>query len=229
VESSVAGRSLRRVSEPEYVARTRAGYDAVAEDCAAPFRAELERSALDRALLTAFAELVRTEHPDARVVEVGSGPGAITDHLARQGLSITGIDLSPGMVDVARSAYPELDFRVGDMRELREHDLAGLVSWYSLIHIPPADRPAVLAGFARAVRPGGYLLLGFQVGTDIHHRSEAWGKEISLDFHRLDPDAVVDLLAAAGFELVSRSVRAPERGSTAALVPQACLIARRRG
>jgi SAM-dependent methyltransferase len=217
------------VTEPEYLARTRAGYDAIAEECADLFLSELERSPLDRAMLTAFAEIVRTAHPDGRVLEVGSGPGAITDLLARLGLSITGIELSPAMVAQARRTYPEHLYEVGDMRALEQTDLAGLVAWYSLIHIPPEDRPAVVAGFARAVRPGGHLLLGFQVGTDIHHRAEAFGKPVALDFHRMSPDLVVELLDATGFDLVSRTIRAPEPGTQAAAVPQACVIARRRG
>ncbi|SDF47332.1 class I SAM-dependent methyltransferase [Pseudonocardia oroxyli] len=217
------------MSEPAYLTRTRSGYDAIAEECADLFLSELRRSPLDRALLGAFAEIVGAEFPDGRTVEVGSGPGAITDLLAGRGLDVTGIELSPAMVAQARRTYPDRAYEVGDMRALAATDLAGLVAWYSLIHIAPEERAAVVAGFARALRPGGYLLLGFQVGTEVHHVAEVFGKEVGLDFHRMDPDDVTALLEAAGFALVSRTVRAPEPGSRAAAVPQACLIARRHG
>ncbi|MDN5915299.1 MAG: class I SAM-dependent methyltransferase [Pseudonocardia sp.] len=217
------------MTEPTYLTATRSGYDAITESCAGPFRAALDDAPLDRALLAALAEMVRRDHPDPLTVEVGSGHGGTAAYLAKHGLSVSGIDLSTAMVEYARRTYPEIDFRVGAMHELDIDDasLAGLVSWYSLIHIPESDRPAVVAEFGRVLRPGGYVLLGFQAGDDTLHFDEAFGHEVSLDFHRLDPDAVIAALDAAGFELVARLVRAPEARHTSAPVPHAILIGRK--
>jgi SAM-dependent methyltransferase len=219
------------VTEPPYLSATRSGYDAIAESCADSFRTALDDGPLDRALLAAFAEMVCRDHPDPSTVEVGSGHGNTAAYLARHGLDVSGIDLSPGMVDYARRAHPEIGFRVGAMHALDVDDtsLAGLVSWYSLIHVPERDRAGVVAEFGRVLRPGGYLLLGFQVGHDTRHLDEAFGHEVSLDFHRLDPDAVIAMLDAAGFDLVARAVRAPEPRHTAAPVPQGVVIGRKRG
>lgn len=216
-------------TEPAYRTATRSGYDAIAESCADLFRAALDDAPLDRALLAAFAEMVRRDHPDGLTVEVGSGHGGTAAHLATHGLSMRGVDLSAATVEFARRTYPHIGFRVGEMHDLDLDDasLAGLVSWYSLIHIPERDRPAVVAEFGRVLRPGGLVLLAFQVGDDTHHVDEAFGHEVSLDFHRLDPDTVVATLEAAGFELVARLVRASEARSTAAPVPQAFMIGRK--
>lgn len=51
--------------------------------------------------------------------------------------------------------------------------------------------------------------------------------QVSLDFHRLQPDAIVALLDDAGFELIARLVRAPDPTSPAAQIPQGFLIARK--
>ncbi|MEV1293275.1 class I SAM-dependent methyltransferase [Pseudonocardia sp. NPDC049635] len=217
------------MDEAAYLTATRAGYDAIAESCSALFRAEFDGAPLDRALLAGFAETVRRDHPDALAVEVGSGHGIVTSFLTAHGLAVSGIDLSPAMVAHARRAHPAIGFEVGEMGRLPHPDggLAAVISWYSLIHVPADDRPAVLAGFHRVLRPGGYLALAFQAGTDTHRHDEAFGHEISLDFHRLDPDEVAAQLAGRGFEVVARMVRLPDPGSAVAPVPQAFLIARK--
>ena len=204
---------------------TRAGYDAIAVEYAEHFRGELAGSALDRAVLGAFAELV-----DGDVLEVGSGPGGVAAHLHALGVSVRGVDLSPAMVALARREHPGIAFSVGDMAALDVGDasLGGLVAWYSLIHVPPPELPAVLAGFRLALRPGGHLLLGFQVGDDVSHHDEAFGHRVSLDFRRLQPDAVAALLGDAGFDVTARVERAAEPASLAPPLPQAAMLARRR-
>ncbi|MEQ3553915.1 class I SAM-dependent methyltransferase [Pseudonocardia nematodicida] len=216
------------MSEPEYLTNTRNGYDAIAESSAEMFRSEFDGAPLDRAMLAGFAETVRRDHPDPRAVDVGSGHGVVTSFLAAQGLAVSGIDLSAGMVEYASRTYPDLDFAVGEMGRLPVPDagVAAVVAWYSLIHVPAAERPAVVAEFRRVLRPGGYLLLAFQVGTDTRHLDEAFGRDIALDFHRLDPDDVASLLEVCGFEVFARLVRLPEPGSATAPVPQAFLIGR---
>jgi SAM-dependent methyltransferase len=71
---------------------------------------------LPRALVGVFAELVRGH---AQVVDIGCGPGHMTNLLAGLGLDAFGIDLSPEMVAVARRAHPELRFEMGSMLDLR--------------------------------------------------------------------------------------------------------------
>jgi SAM-dependent methyltransferase len=219
------------VTETAHLAATRAGYDAIAEQYAEEFRAALDESPLDRALLSGFAEMVRRDHSDPQVLEVGSGPGNITAHLHRLGMTVRGIDLSPAMVELARRTHPEVGFDVGDMGALDVADVsvAAVVAWYSVIHVPALRRPGVISEFHRVLRPGGYALLAFQVGDDTLHFDEAFGHEVSLDFHRLQPDAVIALLDDAGFDLTARLVRAPDSTGVAAKIPQGFLIARKPG
>jgi ubiquinone/menaquinone biosynthesis C-methylase UbiE len=217
------------VTEPEHLRNTRAGYDSIAEEYAERFAHELGNAPLDRAVMAAFAELVRRDHETPEVLDVGSGPGDVTAHLLELGLSVRGVDLSPAMVDLARREHPSVAFEVGEMSALAAGDstLAGVVAWYSLIHVPEVGRPDVLAEFHRVLAPGGHLLLGFQIGDDTQHHDRAFGHPVSLDFHRLRPEAVVALLADAGFEVVVRTEKAPEPDSRASPIPQGTLIARR--
>ncbi|GAA3823259.1 class I SAM-dependent methyltransferase [Sphaerisporangium flaviroseum] len=206
---------------------TRAGYDAIAADYLELVRDELARRPLERAMLAAFADTVRDEKvADGLVAEIGCGPGRITAHLHGLGVNIFGIDLSPQMLALARKAHPGLRFEEGSMTalDLPTGGLAGLVAWYSLIHIPPDHRPGVLAEFYRVLAPGGRLLLGFQVGDRPRVYTEAFGHTVSLVFHRLSMDGTADLLREAGFEVTTRVLREPEDSEEA---QQGCLLARK--
>ncbi|GAA4702511.1 class I SAM-dependent methyltransferase [Pseudonocardia yuanmonensis] len=216
--------------ESTYLSDTRSGYDAIAPSYAETFRSELDDSPLDRAMLAGFAELVSDRHPDGRLIEVGSGPGHVAAYLQSLGMSIRGIDLSAAMVDLARREYPDVTFDVGEMGALDAADdsLAGLVAWYSIIHVPPAHLPPVFTEFHRVLATGGHLLVAFQVGDDVVHHDEAFGHQVSLDFRRLQPSAVAALLDEAGFDLTAELVRAPTPASAATKIPQACLIACKR-
>jgi SAM-dependent methyltransferase len=211
------------VTEPPYLHTTREAYDTVAAEYAEHFRGELDRKPQDKAILGAFAELVRADGP---VLDVGCGPGEALAHLRTRGVKVFGVDLSPGMVDVARWANPGVRIDVGSMTALDRPDgaLGGLVAWYSIIHIPPEELPAVFAEFHRVLVPRGHLLLAFQVGDEPLHFDEAFGHPVDLDFRRLRPDRVADLLADAGFEVLARTVREPVGAETA---EQAFVVARR--
>src|SRR5271169_5266597 len=130
------------------MAATRASYDAVAGAYAEAMSDELRRKPLDRALLTAFAEQVReAAREDARVWDVGCGPGHVTAFLAGLGLYAVGVDLSDGMVAQPKKRHPDLEFRTGSMTALPAPNASwdGLVSFYSLIHmIDDADLRAAL-------------------------------------------------------------------------------------
>jgi ubiquinone/menaquinone biosynthesis C-methylase UbiE len=129
-----------------------------------------------------------------------------------------GLDASTGMITVARERYPDLEFRVGTFAALGVPDgaWAGAVAAYSIIHVEPDDRPAAYAELARAVTPGGWLLLTFHTSEpgkfsagSVEHIDQWWGYPVSLDFHFLDADEAVADLARAGFVVMARTDREP--------------------
>ncbi|MFF7545606.1 class I SAM-dependent DNA methyltransferase [Streptomyces canus] len=211
------------MTDTDFVTATRTFYDTVAEDYAEQFRDGLAEAPLDRAVIAGFAELVGK---DGTVADLGCGPGRVTGYLASLGLSVFGLDLSESMLAIARRENPGLRFEQGSMLELDlpVGALSGALSYYSSIHTPVEELPRLFAEFHRVLAPGGHLLVAFQAGDEDRHHDRPWGRPVALTFLRRQPEQVIELLRAAGFTLVSRTVRepAPEEVSQ-----QAILIARR--
>jgi SAM-dependent methyltransferase len=104
----------------------------------------------------------------ARVLEVGCGPGHLSIRMARQlGLDVTGLDLDPAMIEVARANADraadddrrEPSFVLGDVASLPFPDASFdvVVSTLSLHHW--ADPRAGLSEIGRVLRPGGRALV----------------------------------------------------------------------
>jgi SAM-dependent methyltransferase len=213
------------MTEPSYLSAIRANYDTVAVDYAELLSAELARRPLDRAMVAAFAELVRAADLGA-VADLGCGPGRVTAHLDALGVDAFGVDLSLGMVAEARRRHPELRFDEGSIAalELKDGVLGGIVAWYSIIHTPPELLAGVFAEFHRVLAPGGYLLLAFKAGDERRHLEHAYGHPMSLDVYWMPPGHIAELLSQAGFEAHARMLREPGKDEKQ---PQAFLLVRK--
>jgi SAM-dependent methyltransferase len=214
---------------PEFLIDTRAAYDAIARPYTEQCADWLVDRPLDLALVTTFVELVRTAGT-APVADVGSGPGHITARLAALGVPAFGVDLSPGMVALAREAHPGLRFHVGSMTslDLPDETLGGILALYSTIHVPDDLLPTVFTEFHRVLVPGGHVLLGFQSGDadERLHLTERFGQEISLDYHWRTPDTVIEMLTKADLRLHARVLREPYDDEKR---PRAYLLAQKPG
>lgn len=180
---------------------TRASYDTVADSYADLTRHLLAETPEERAVLAMFADMVRVQG-GGTVADVGCGAGRITAHLRQLGVDAFGVDLSPGMIEVARRDHPGLRFDVGSMTDLALADasVAGLVAWYSLIHVPDDEISPVFAHFQRVLRPGGPLLLGFHVGDESQLKTQGYGGHpMKVFVHRRRHDQMIAWLGDAGF------------------------------
>jgi magnesium-protoporphyrin O-methyltransferase len=89
-----------------------------------------------------------------RVLDAGAGTGALSVEMARRGAQVTAIDLSPTLVDLARTRIPTnlgeggIDFRVGDMLDPALGHFDHIVCMDSLIHYRAPDVVRAVAGLA---------------------------------------------------------------------------------
>jgi SAM-dependent methyltransferase len=208
----------------DWSADTRTSYDAIAVSYADQVRDLLVEQPYLRWALALFADKVLATG-GGPVADVGCGPGYVTAHLHELGVDAFGIDLSPAMIEVARRDHPGLRFEVGSMTDLDlpAASVAGLLAWWSLMHIPDDEVPTVFAHFHRALRPGGPLQLGFHVGDESGSTTEGdGGNPTKIHDHRRQPDQVATWLRDAGFEIEAQLLLHPDEK------PGAVLFARRK-
>ena len=148
----------------------------------------------DRQLVDTWAEAV-----SGRVLDAGCGPGQWTKHLSVRGLDVRGIDLVPSFIDRARSAYPGVRFDVGSIDDIDEPDgaLGGILSWFSTIHHEPEHLSVPIAEFARTLRSGGLLVLGYFDGDTV----EAFDHAVTRAY-RYPASALHAVLEEHGFEVI---------------------------
>lgn len=143
-----------------WLERSRAAWDARAERWHA--RAEVNALAADRdAELQRIWDALRLSR-DARVLDAGCGSGQWAIAFAERGARVTGIDLSPKMIRLARDQASarglDIEWRTGDVTRLAD-PLAVFDAIHArvLLQFVP-DVPAALRELRRVLRPGGRLL-----------------------------------------------------------------------
>jgi SAM-dependent methyltransferase/N-acetylglutamate synthase-like GNAT family acetyltransferase len=182
------------------IRETQQTYDHIAAEYARRNSAPWPRIEAD---VRAFADSLP---PAAVVADVGCGPGRDAALIREHGFRVAGFDLSMGQLRAGGDA----DVAQADMRQLplRTASVDAIWCHAALLHIPRPGVPAVLAEFARAVRPAGQLYLsvaegngeGFEAASRYGSARQRW-----FTLHR-EPDLVA-LVVAAGFAVdqVSRS------------------------
>jgi SAM-dependent methyltransferase len=192
------------VWDVDWLDDARTSYDTVAESYAEYVRDALAGAPLVSAALGIFAESVRGEGP---VADIGCGPGHVTGHLRALGVDAFGVDVSAAMIDVARREHPGSAFAVGSMTALgvADESLAGLLAFWSLIHIPDDAIPGVLAEFRRVLRSGAQVLIGFHLGDRSRLKTEGYGGHpMNVYVHRRPAERMTGWLEDAGFVVTSQ-------------------------
>jgi SAM-dependent methyltransferase len=98
---------------------------------------------------------------DASILDVGCGPGEADGLLAQRFGSVTGVDVSEPLLEVASTRNPTVRYRASDGRDLPFADGTFDVAFASCVihHVPPPDWEAFVREMARVTRPGGLVCL----------------------------------------------------------------------
>jgi SAM-dependent methyltransferase len=165
-----------------------------------------ERSEADAELIARLLSL----GSGMRVLDVPCGDGRIAGRLARRGCEVVAVDASERLLELGSEQWPAVTFRLGDMRQLAfDSEFDALLNWFtSFGYFDRANNDAVLRSFARALRPGGRMLLELHNPGRLERLVDLGGGSSASVLER-DSDLLVDRVTydrAEGFSRTERFV-----------------------
>jgi ubiquinone/menaquinone biosynthesis C-methylase UbiE len=159
-----------------------------------------ERDMFDNwAELTEFASILPS---GGHILDVGCGSGVpVCKYLADAGFTVTGIDFSEAMIDLARKHVSGAEFIRMDMSELDfpENSFDGIAAFYSVFHIPRNQHLSLFSNFHRMLKPEAVMLVSMGSteweGTEDFHGEPMW-------WSHYGPAKSLRLIKSAGFEII---------------------------
>ncbi|MEV0182188.1 class I SAM-dependent methyltransferase [Streptomyces sp. NPDC050625] len=154
--------------------------------------------------------LIESLPAGSRTLDLGCGTGLPTaGQLVGAGLEVVGVDLSAGMLDLARRNVPEARFHQLDLADLRPggpRDLGrfdAVAAFFSLLMLPRAEIPLALRTIHHLLAPGGLLALSM-VEADVDDFTIPFiGSTIRVSGYLREE--LREVVVTAGFEIVGET------------------------
>lgn len=152
-----------------------------------------------------LADLMQRLPDGARVLDAGCGAGVPVARLLSTRFNVTGVDISPAQIALAREHVPNARFICQDITTLDATDgsFDAICSFYTIIHIPREEHAALLRSFRRMLVPGGFLLASLGANDNPHDVEDDWlGAGAAMSWSHFDRETNLRLLREAGFEII---------------------------
>jgi SAM-dependent methyltransferase len=147
-------------------------------------------------------EFVSRLAPNARVLDLGCGPGLPSTRLLADRFDVTGVDISEAQLDAARRNVPGASFVHDDLMhvDFPSESFDGVTAFYSISHLPRVEHHLLFERVARWLVPGGLFLATLGARDDPGWMGEWIGQPMFFSSH--DADGNRRLLTAANFDLL---------------------------
>jgi ubiquinone/menaquinone biosynthesis C-methylase UbiE len=138
----------------------------------------------------------------ANVLDLGCGAGVpVTKFLVNSGFTVTGVDFSESMLNLAIKNVPEATYVKKNMTELdfKDNTFDGLTACYSIIQVPREKHAPLFQMFHRILKPNGILLISMGStcweGTEKFHGTQMF-------WSHYNPEKTLQIITDTGFEIL---------------------------
>lgn len=187
------------------------GYDKVGEKYTATRNEDL----VEKKFLPEFAEYVPS---GGKILDIGCGGGVPFTKYLSEKYKVTGIDISPNQITLARKNVPNSRFICMDMGNLDfEKDyFHGILAYYSIIHLPRDEHADLFKKMYRILKLGGIVLMTLTRNDDaVFIDDDFFGA--TMYWSGFDQVTNIDLVKKAGFEIVWEKLVPDSLGDNLAL------------
>lgn len=144
----------------------------------------------------------------AEILDLGCGPGRDAKIFAELGFAVTGIDLSPKMIELAKETVANAKFQVMDFSrmEFSKNHFDGIWASAAFLHAPKSNISQIFRNIHSLLKLEGIFYLSLKQGKGEILEQDARYGNVPKFWSFFDKDEIVDLLEQADFEILQSSV-----------------------
>jgi 2-polyprenyl-3-methyl-5-hydroxy-6-metoxy-1,4-benzoquinol methylase len=153
-----------------------------------------------------MSELLSYLPKGGRVLDAGCGAGVpILETLKEEGFKVIGVDISYAMLVLSQWHVPGVDVIQADLTQLglSKETFHGIVSAFTMIHIPRKYHKPVYAQFYGMLKPGGMMLVSTGL-TSWEGVGDWYG--VPMSWSHYDSDTSLKMIKNTGFEIIFHRV-----------------------
>ncbi len=152
-----------------------------------------------------FCNLITKD--DAKLLEIGCGPGNITKYLLekRPNFKISGIDIAPNMIELAKKHNPSASFAIMDCRHISglETKYDGIVCGFCLPYLSETDCKIFIDDCKNLLNENGHLYLSFVEGNPNKSDYQVGSSGDRVYFYFYNLDWLIEQLKKHNFEQIN--------------------------
>ena len=177
-------------------------YNIIAEKYAAAFKEKKE----EVSFIHAFLDLIPK---GGSILDLGCGNCDYYYLFQKYPVLYRGIDISTGMIEVAKKQWPNGNFILGDILkiELEEAAYSGIFAFFSLIHFNDIEFNNIIAKIRNSLSNNGLLLLGVQEGDGELFKESPFLQGPKLYINLFRESELSSFLVKQGFEILQKEIK----------------------
>lgn len=182
----------------DYKKIVKQGYD----QCAQQYLNERESFAIQENI----KDLIKKLSDGAEILDIGCGAGIPIDKLLiENGFHVTGIDISPEQIKLAKINNPKGKFMIKDMTEIdfSKNSFDAVVSFYAIFHIKREEHQILFNKIFSFVKPKGYLLVTMG-SSEWEGVEEFYG--VNMFWSHCGREKNLEIIENAGFKIMGDTV-----------------------
>jgi len=157
--------------------------------------------------LNAMDEFLKLLKDDCSCLDLGCGPGSFSARIASRfnSAKITGVDISSSMIDLAKAAVPNGDFRCMNILESQFDDdqFDAVLLSFCIVHLDRDEAVSIIKKSARFLKSGGLLYISFMEGKNDGFEKTSFSDD-DIYFHYHNENQIMHVMEENGLRVLKR-------------------------